>query len=85
MVTQQLPGQPDLIFHNSSSEEIFPNIQSTTFPSLPAFLVQLKAISSYPITCCLGEETDPHPATTSFEVVLETDKVSPEPPLLEAK
>lgn len=37
--------------HNSSSEEIFPNIQ----PKLP--LVQLEPAFSCLITCCLGEET----------------------------
>ncbi|KAK4832249.1 hypothetical protein QYF61_021601 [Mycteria americana] len=30
-------------------------------------LAQLEAISSHPITCYLGEETDPHLATTSFQ------------------
>ncbi|KAK4825636.1 hypothetical protein QYF61_001421 [Mycteria americana] len=43
------------------SEEKFPNIQSK--PPL----VQLEAISSRPITCYLGEETDPHLSTTSFQ------------------
>ncbi|KAK4827132.1 hypothetical protein QYF61_014526 [Mycteria americana] len=42
-------------------EEIFPNIQSK--PPL----AQLEAISSRPITCYLGEETDPHLSTTSFQ------------------
>lgn len=27
---------------------------------------------------CLGKETDSHPATNSFEVVVESDNVSPE-------
>ena len=53
-------------------EEIFPNIQSK------ASLVHLEAISSRPITCYLGEETNPHLTTTSFQVVVESDKVSPE-------
>jgi len=39
---------------NAISKEFFPNIQSK--PPL----VQLEAISSHPITCYLGEETDPH-------------------------
>ncbi|KAK4807082.1 hypothetical protein QYF61_018423 [Mycteria americana] len=43
------------------SEVKFPNIQSK--PPL----VQLEAISSCPITCYLGEETDPHLSTTSFQ------------------
>ena len=64
---------------NPFGEEIFPNIQ--TKPPL----VQLEAISSHPITCYLAEETDTHLATTSFQVILESDKVSPEPPFLQAK
>ncbi|KAK4828787.1 hypothetical protein QYF61_000844 [Mycteria americana] len=64
---------------NPFSEEKFPNIQSK--PPL----VQLEAISSCPITCYLGEETDPHLSTTSFQVVVESNKVSPQPPFLQAK
>ncbi|KAK4829728.1 hypothetical protein QYF61_006189 [Mycteria americana] len=48
-------------------------------------LAQLEAISSCPITCYLGEETDPHLSTTSFQVVVESDEVSPQPPFLQAK
>ncbi|KAK4814535.1 hypothetical protein QYF61_022254 [Mycteria americana] len=62
-----------------SVKKIFPNIQSK--PPM----VQLEAISSCPITCYLGEETDPHLSTTSFQVVVESNKVSPQPPLLQAK
>ncbi|KAK4814505.1 hypothetical protein QYF61_021568 [Mycteria americana] len=47
------PGQPVPMLDNPFSEEKFPNIQSK--PPL----VQLEAISSCPITCYLGEETDP--------------------------
>jgi len=47
--------------------------------------MQLEAISSHPITSYLGEETDPHFTTTSFQVVVESDKVSPQPPLLQTK
>ncbi|KAK4831073.1 hypothetical protein QYF61_015271 [Mycteria americana] len=61
------------------SEVKFPNIQSK--PPL----AQLEAISSRPITCYLGAETDPHLATTSFQAVVESHKVSPEPPFLQAK
>ncbi|KAK4833022.1 LOW QUALITY PROTEIN: hypothetical protein QYF61_027404 [Mycteria americana] len=53
-------------------------------PSKPP-LAQLEAVSSRPITCYLGEETDPHLSTTSFQVVVESDKVSPQPPFLQAK
>ncbi|KAK4810966.1 hypothetical protein QYF61_014438 [Mycteria americana] len=61
------------------SEVKFPNIQSK------APLVQLEAVSSRPITCYLVEETDPHLSTTSFQVVGESNKVSPQPPFLQAK
>ena len=64
---------------NPFGEEIFPNIQSK--PPL----AQLEAISSCPIACYLGEETDTHLATTSFQVVVESDKVSPQPPVLQTK
>ncbi|KAK4831375.1 hypothetical protein QYF61_017506 [Mycteria americana] len=55
------PGQPVPMLDNSLGEEKFPNIQSK--PPL----AQLEAISSCPITCYLGEETDPHLSTTSFQ------------------
>ncbi|KAK4824211.1 hypothetical protein QYF61_012125 [Mycteria americana] len=57
---------------NPFSEDISPNIQ------FKPPLVQLEAISSRPITCYLGEETDPHLATTSFQAVVESDEVSPQ-------
>jgi len=60
----------------SFGEDIFPNIQSK--PPL----AQLEAISSCPMTCYLGEETDTHLTITSFQVVVEHKKVSPQPPLL---
>ncbi|KAK4824024.1 hypothetical protein QYF61_009615 [Mycteria americana] len=55
------PGQPVPMLENPFSEGKFPNIQSK--PPL----AQLEAISSCPITCYLGEETDPHLSTTSFQ------------------
>ncbi|KAK4816580.1 hypothetical protein QYF61_017970 [Mycteria americana] len=61
------------------SEEIVPNIQSK--PPL----VQLEAVSSHPTPCYLGEETNTHLSTTSFQVVVESDKVSPQPSFLQAK
>jgi len=50
---------------HSFSEEIFPNIQSE--PPL----MQLEAISSHPIAGYLGEGTNTHLTTTSFQVVVE--------------
>ncbi|KAK4823880.1 hypothetical protein QYF61_007828 [Mycteria americana] len=73
------PGQPLPMLDNPFSEVKFPNIQSK--PPL----AQLEAISSCPITCYLGEETDPHLSTTSFQAVVESDEVSPQPPFLQAK
>ncbi|KAK4823617.1 hypothetical protein QYF61_004220 [Mycteria americana] len=73
------PGQPVPMLDNPLGEEKFPNIQSK--PPL----AQLEAISSCPITCYLGEETKTHLCTTSFQVVVESDKVSPQPPFLQAK
>ncbi|KAK4814531.1 hypothetical protein QYF61_022020 [Mycteria americana] len=55
------PGQPLPMLGNPFSEVKFPNIQSK--PPL----AQLEAISSRPITCYLGEETNPHLSTTSFQ------------------
>ncbi|KAK4810988.1 hypothetical protein QYF61_014460 [Mycteria americana] len=55
------PGQSVPMLDNPLGEEKFPNIQSK--PPL----AQLEAISSCPITCYLGEETDPHLSTTSFQ------------------
>ncbi|KAJ7417021.1 hypothetical protein BTVI_33936 [Pitangus sulphuratus] len=46
-----------LSFH----EEILPNVQSEPL------MVQLESMSSCCVTSCLGEETDPHLATTSFQ------------------
>jgi len=57
----------------------FPNIQ----PKPP--LLQLEATASCPITCYLGEETNTCLTTTSFQVVVESNKVSPQPPLLQTK
>ncbi|KAK4815248.1 hypothetical protein QYF61_023695 [Mycteria americana] len=56
----------------------------TTLSSKPP-LAQLEAISSCPMACYLGEETNTHLAATSFQIVVESDKVSPQPPFLQAK
>ncbi|KAK4816662.1 hypothetical protein QYF61_019898, partial [Mycteria americana] len=65
-------SQPVPMLDNPFSEVKFPNIQSK--PPL----AQLEAISSCPIICYLGEETNP-------QVVVESNKVSPQPPFLQAK
>ncbi|KAK4809926.1 LOW QUALITY PROTEIN: hypothetical protein QYF61_023413 [Mycteria americana] len=70
------PGQPVPVLENPFGEEIFPNIQSK--PPLE----QLEAISSRPITCDLGEETDPTSLQPPFRPF---DEVSPQPPFLQAE
>jgi len=67
------------VLDNPSGEEIFANIQ------FKPPLAQLEPISSCPITSYLGKEIDPHLATTSFQAVVESSGVSPEPPFLQAK
>lgn len=46
---------------------------------------QLEAVSSNPVSCYLGEETNIHMATTSFQIVLDSDKVPSETPSLQIK
>jgi len=79
MVTPLLPGHSVPIHHHSFREEVFPNIQ----PEPP--LVQHEAIPSWPFASYLREESDPHLATTSFQVVVEGYEVTSEPPLLQTK
>ena len=72
-------GQPVPMLDNTFSEEIFPNIQSK--PPL----MQLEDIASRPIADYLGEETNTCFTTTSCQVVVESNKVPPQPPLLQTK
>jgi len=65
---------PDHCFN----EEVFPNVRSK--PPL----IQLEAIASHPVTS-YAEETNIHLITTSFQAVVESEKVSPQPPLLQTK
>lgn len=48
-------------------------------------MVQLKTMASCPVSGCLGEEPNPHPATTTFQVAIQSDKVTPEPLFSQAK
>ena len=48
-------------------------------------LTQLETIPSSPNSSYLLEEADPQLTTPSFQVVAESNKVSPEPPLLRTK
>jgi len=79
MGTPPLPWAPIPMPDCSFSKDIFPYIQSK--PPL----MQLEAISSHSITSYLGEETNTHLTPTSFQVVVESSKVSPQPPLLQTK
>ncbi|RMC03536.1 hypothetical protein DUI87_20736 [Hirundo rustica rustica] len=45
----------------------------------------LESVSSHSVTCCLEKETSPHLATTTFQEVVESDKVTSESPFLQAK
>ncbi|PKU42927.1 rna-directed dna polymerase from mobile element jockey- hypothetical protein [Limosa lapponica baueri] len=63
----------------SFSEEIFPDIHSK--PPL----AQLEAVSSSPVACYLEEETNSRLATPSFQGVVESEKVFPQPPFLQAE
>jgi len=47
--------------------------------------MQLEAIASRPIASYLAEETNNHLTTTSFQVVVESEKVSPQLPLLQTE
>ena len=47
--------------------------------------MQLEAIASRPVASYLGEETNTCLTTTSFQVVVDSDKVPPQPPLLQTK
>ncbi|KFZ65127.1 Friend leukemia integration 1 transcription factor, partial [Podiceps cristatus] len=47
--------------------------------------MQLEAISSSPVACYLGEETDPHLTTTSLQAVAASERVSPQFPSLRAE
>lgn len=67
------------MFNHPFSEEFHPDVQ------LEAPLAQLEAISTCPITCFLGKETNPLLPIPSFQVIVESYKVTPKPPFLQAK
>ena len=48
-------------------------------------MAQLEAILSHPITTYMGAEANPHLTTTSLQVVIGSNEVSPEPPLLQTE
>jgi len=79
MGTPPLPGQPVPVPDHSLSKDIWPNIQSK--PPL----TQLEPIASRPIASYLGEETNPRLATPSLQAAVESNKVPPQPPLLQTE
>lgn len=79
MVTHPLPWEPVPVLDSPLGDEVFPNLQSK--PPL----VQFEPISSCSIACPLQEETDTHLAMTSFQVIAESEKVSPDSSLLQDK
>ena len=69
MVTQPPLWQPVPMLDHSFSKEIFPNVLSKPL------LMQREAVSSHPIASYLGEETNTCLTTSSFQVVVESNKV----------
>jgi len=67
------------MLHNSFRKDIFSNMQSK--PPL----MQLEAVSSRPTASYSGEETNTHLTTTTSQAVVESEKVSPQPPPLLTK
>ncbi|KAJ7422271.1 hypothetical protein BTVI_14832 [Pitangus sulphuratus] len=64
---------------NSFCEAVSYNIQSK------ALLAQLEVLSSCPITYYLAEKTNPQLTTASFQIAVESNKVSQEPPFIQAQ
>ena len=73
-----LPAQP-IPAPDPPHREVFPNVQ----PESP--LVQLAPIPSSPITSYTGEEADFPITTISFQRIVHSDEVSPEPPLFKTE
>ena len=67
------------MLNNPFCEEAFLDIQ----PKLT--LAQLEAISPRPVTCHQQEETNPALAVSTFQILEESSKVSPQPPLPQTK
>ena len=64
---------------HSFNKDFFPNKQ----PKPP--VVKLETISSRPVSSYLGEEINTPFTTASFQVVVESNKVPPQPSLLQTK
>ena len=77
--TTSLEWQPIPVPGHPFRQVEFPNVQPESS------LAQLEAIPSSPITSHLREEAAPQLTATSLQVVIESNKVSPEPPLLQTE
>ena len=64
--------------------ETFREVAFPTAQSEPP-VAQLEAIPSSPVTSYMREEADPQLTATSLQVVIESNMVSPEPPLLQTE
>ena len=64
---------------NPFSKEVFPDTQPKRT------LAQLKAISPRPVTCHQRVETNPALAVSTFQILEEGKKISPQPPLPQTK
>ena len=62
---------------------MFPNIQLESLLAQLFFFFLLHYLLS--CHCYLGEDTNSHLTTTSFQAVVAANEVSPEPPLLQTK
>jgi len=65
--------------NNLFCKEVFPDIQPKPL------LAQLEAISPRPVTWHQWEETKPALALSTFQILEESNKVSPQPPLPQTK
>ena len=77
--TTSLEWQPIPVPGHPFRQVEFPNVQPESS------LAQLEAIPSSPITSHPREEAGPQLTTASLQVVMESNKVSPEPPLLQTE
>lgn len=80
LLFHRFSGQLVPVPGHAVNEEFFPSIEMESF-----HLVQLKTISSCPLTCYLVEEANPHLAGTSSQAVVESKSIFPKTPLLLAK
>jgi len=67
------------VLSNPFSKEVFPDTQPKRT------LAQLKAISPRPVTCHQRVETNPALAVSTFQILEEGKKISPQPPLPQTK